>query len=521
MRRRDFLAAAAAGAVVPLTSAAGPPSSNTGLSLNEDNSHYFFTRAGQSLDADRVSSFVDQYAGTQVREFLLSANAMRTSYASEVWDPIWRGYDPTGPDDQPLLSSTAPDGRKGARAWVHTAWQLHQQGLDPYRLWIARLRRHRISPWVSMRMNDLHAVDDDRNFMHSEFWRKHPEYRRVPWRTASWQDRALDFAHPEVRAYNLKLVRELANRYDIDGLELDWMRFPYHFAPGREREGGQLLTGFVREVRAILDTAGARRGRRIRLGARVPSRPQTAIAMGLDGAQWAQLGFLDMLVATPFFSSIETDLPVELWRRLLPARVTLAAGLELNIRPYHAYPPQPNSLEAVRGAAAAMLARGVDRVYLFNYMDSQTAMRNLDEYQPVLRECGSLATLAGKPRRHIVTYSDTYAPGEPTASALPKSPRAAGEWFSVRAHTGPAWKSAEVRLACQGPRPDELRVNGVACEYAGLVPAPAPNSGITWPREEFHAWKAVNGAGRETVIDARAAGPATIHWVEVAVAAAG
>ena len=89
--------------------------SNGGISLNEDNSHYFFTRAGKKLDAATVASFVDQYANTQVRELMFSANSMRTSFASKVWDPIWKDYDPKGADDQPLFASTPAAGRKGAR----------------------------------------------------------------------------------------------------------------------------------------------------------------------------------------------------------------------------------------------------------------------------------------------------------------------------------------------------------------------------------------------------------------------
>jgi hypothetical protein len=69
------------------------PAKSTALTLNEDNSHYFFSRAGQPLDREKVASWVDQYAGTQVRELLLSANSQRTSFASKVWDPIWKGYD--------------------------------------------------------------------------------------------------------------------------------------------------------------------------------------------------------------------------------------------------------------------------------------------------------------------------------------------------------------------------------------------------------------------------------------------
>ncbi|HMX29568.1 MAG TPA: hypothetical protein PKC13_28545, partial [Blastocatellia bacterium] len=135
-----------------------------GLCLNEDNSHYFSSRAGQKLDAETVASWVDQYAKTQVRELMLCTNCMRTSYDSKVWDPIWKGYDPNGADDQPLLASTPAAARAGARNWIHTAWQLHRDGIDPYKLWIERARRHGISPWISMRMNDVHNVDDTRSY---------------------------------------------------------------------------------------------------------------------------------------------------------------------------------------------------------------------------------------------------------------------------------------------------------------------------------------------------------------------
>ena len=46
--------------------------------------------------------------------------------------------------------------------------------------------------------------------------------------------------HPEVRKHHMALIHELAQRYDFDGLELDWMRFGFHFRPGHEREGAQI-----------------------------------------------------------------------------------------------------------------------------------------------------------------------------------------------------------------------------------------------------------------------------------------
>lgn len=158
---------------LPAFSAAGR---DTAITFNEDNSHYFFTRAGQEFTAEKVASYVDQFAGTQVREVLLSGNSQRTSFASKVWDPIWKGYDPKGPDDQPMFASTPKEGRAMARGWVHTAWKLNQQGLDAYALWIKRAREKKLSPWISMRMNDLHNVDDPQSYMHPISGKRTPNF---------------------------------------------------------------------------------------------------------------------------------------------------------------------------------------------------------------------------------------------------------------------------------------------------------------------------------------------------------
>jgi hypothetical protein len=489
-----------------------------GIALNEDNSHFFGTRAGRRLDAEAVAAWVDQYAGTQVRELLLSPNAMRTSYQSQVWDPIWRGYDPDGPDDQPLLASLSAADRPRARGWVHTAWQLAQDGIDVYRVWIDRARSHGLSPWLSMRMNDLHGVDDEACFMHSEFWRAHPEYRRVPYRFAGWPDRAFDYGQAEVRAYHLGLIAELVERYDVDGLELDWMRFGYHFRPGHEAAGTELLTAFTAEARCLLERQEQRRGHRMRLGARVPSRPQSALGLGLDAVAWARRGLVDWLVVTPFWASIDTDMPIEIWRDLLQGTdVTLCAGLEVLVRPHPAYPAHLlNSLETARGAAAAMLDRGADRVYLFNYMDGETAMAGVErDYGALLSEVGALETLEGKPRRHVVTFTDTWAPGEPEAHSLP-AVIGAGRWRAFRVACGPTSAGpASIRLGLeQGSATGlEVRLNGTPCAATGPAtsaePAPTfPLAGFAVPAGALH--RGVN------VVEVLATQAATIGWVEVA-----
>ncbi len=298
------------------------------LALNEDNSHFYISRSADKMSVDGLKEMVDHYVkGTQVKQLVFCPNSMCTSYASEVWDPIWHDY-----DDPDLIKKEVTV--KYQMQWQSNALLLHKKGIDPYKVWIDYSREIGISPWLSMRMNDIHYVDDTTSFIHSSFWKENPQLRRVPDHFSRWTDRAFDYGQKEVREHHMALIRELFERYDFDGLELDWMRFAYHFRPGHEEEGIPLLTEFMTEVRHLADDYAIRRGHPIRIGVRVPSRPWTAKGLGVDAVTWAKRGLVDMLVVTPFWASIETDMPIEKWKELLgDSPVILAAGLETLLRP--------------------------------------------------------------------------------------------------------------------------------------------------------------------------------------------
>lgn len=450
------------------------------LILNIDSTHFFFTRKAEEVTPETVDAFVDQYAGTQVSEIAFCVNCMRTSFDSRVFESIWKDYDPALGTDQTCLSAIGePQEKRQFENLMKLGRKLQDGGIDVYRRWIARCRETGISPWISTRMNDIHSVDNERFPLHSDFWKAHPEMRRTPYHFTSWPDKALDFGQKAVRNRHLKLIRELAERYDMDGLELDWMRFGYHFRPGFEEEGAKLLTEFVAEVRALLDRQAKSRSHRIALSARVPSRPETALALGMDAAAWAKKGYLDALTVTPFFETSENDISLEIWKRLLDGTgVRLAAGLELLLR---AFPQsdlrQTNSLETARGAAMSYLTRGADDVYLFNYFDRQTCMDDLENYPRLLREVGSLETLRGKPRRHVVTYTDTWGVGEARASLLPAAVRAEEcRAFRVPIGEKPRGQRAFAVLGFTGACADEGRlwVNGALCRAAHPFALPRP-----------------------------------------------
>lgn len=487
-----------------LTASAAPPLPWGRLILNEDPNHYFATRTGRRLAASDVSRFVDQYAGTQVRELFFNVNAMRAGFASKTRTSFFDGYDPNGADTQPLFASISPSEAKAARAWVHQAWQLNQDGLDPYRLWLARARRHRIGAWISVRMNDLHNVADERHYLHSEFWKSHPQLRRIPYRQDQ-RNKALDDLHPEVREHNFKFIEEVAGRYSFDGLELDWMRFGFHFTPGREEEDAKLLTEFHRRVRRLL-------GPKRRVAVRVPSRPETAQRLGLDAVTWAREGLVDIVTVSNFWRTVDNDMPISLWRRLLPANVTLCAGLELGLNAFPGSvavgerPFQTNSIETVRGSIAAYMAQGADRIYLFNYMDSQTAMDDNSTYPELLRETRR------HPPHHVVTYQDTWAPGEKPAYKLPVDAQP-GRWFSVRQPVGgdTAKYNTSIRLGVRdGDAANwEVRCNGVAATFQRVESnvTPEPHTPV------FRFTAKLNSP--EAVLDVKPNTTGRVEWVEI------
>ena len=133
--------------------------------------------------------------------------------------------------------------------------------------------------------------------------------------------RCLDPANVEVYTHRLDIFREVAEKYDIDGIELNFRRWwhmisnPLHNYP--------VLTRMIADVRRILDDAAARKGRgRMLLGARVspllegPFIPDEFGAqfgvtqnpscrdLGLDVKTWIESGDVDYICPTLFNTTL-------------------------------------------------------------------------------------------------------------------------------------------------------------------------------------------------------------------------
>ena len=446
----------------------------TSLYHNEDSTNFSYNcdttggRGGAAIDA-----YVDVLAGAGVTDLLCNTNAQLVNYRSDVWQSFWEGYDPDGPDDQPYLAGFGDEAKSVPvarwRRLVGHMLALHEEGVDYPARFAERCRHHDMTPWVSIRMNDIHQGQNPAHPIHSRFWRDNPQLWRRGF--SDYFATAFDFAHGSVRDYYGALIRETLERYDIDGLELDFMREPYLFSRGEAGAGRAILTAWMRQIRRWVEARAHQRGRAIRLGVRVPAHPEVAVAMGIDAVEWARRGLVDLVVAAPRWATIDFDVPIPRWRELLePHDVELAGGLEILLCPHPTAPKRPVTAAEARGAAAQMLAGGADAVYLFNYFQHCDPDRVPDRwpgerYQETLRSLASLDRIETQPRRHAVTFVDVTGPEDESLHEPPLP--AEGTDLTFRLPTGPeppagATCDLVLGLADEGGATPSVTVNGSA-----------------------------------------------------------
>jgi YVTN family beta-propeller protein len=198
----------------------------------------------------------------------------------------------------------------------------------------------------------------------------------------TWLPGGLNYAVPEVRAYRLAQFREVLERYDVDGLDLDFQRFPCYFKPGEERTHRGVMTQFMREIRELTNEIAARRGKPLLLTARVLAVPEQNLAVGLDPVTWAHEGLLDFVTVSHYLRN-DFTLPVSEWRKALPHGMPIYASVE--------YEPFP---WPYRHLARQLYAEGADGLMLFNFFARRESGRK-EPYTFLFKELGDPDTILG------------------------------------------------------------------------------------------------------------------------------
>ena len=156
---------------------------------------------------------------------------------------------------------------------------LLRTGIDPLRFAIESCRKHNIEIFWTLRMNDIH--DNWFKEIRAQWKTQHPELVMGNPEEAAHFDmrdpRAIwtlaDYERREVREMMVKAVEEVLDNYDVDGIDLDFLRHICYFKETRLHEAvtpahRDLLTDMVRQIRERVLAASERKGKPILLSAR-------------------------------------------------------------------------------------------------------------------------------------------------------------------------------------------------------------------------------------------------------------
>ena len=304
-------------------------------------------------------------------------------------------------------------------------------GCDNLQIQLDFCREHDIEAFWSVRMNDTHDSYPAGPWRyglapfkreHSEYmmgepddWERYPEGPRHEWSS-------LDFSYPEVREHIFSLIQEVCQGYEVDGVELDFLRHPKYFAPTvdglpAEEQHLEIMTDLVRRISSMAGEVGRQRGRPLLLAARTPYSVEGSRFVGLDVEKWLQEDLIDILIAGGLHESIMTesfreivDLGHQYDGPVYPciswgfwqwwAFLDLGAGRHRTLESWHKTLRRENTpsfvalgswegtMAAWRGAAMNLWNASPDGIYIFNGFHATSIN--------IFRELGDPETMANK-----------------------------------------------------------------------------------------------------------------------------
>ncbi len=541
MNRRQFIGTSAGFTLVAANGlrAAAPPRGKPPFRLIYSNDTTNITsctspfhRKGEPFRREMLEATVDEVAGTGVdAHFLQPGLGMVPMWPSKVL-PLAEHY-----------------------AWIQERYgqapdsfgKFVLSGGDVVQVFIDRCRQRRQAPFISFRLNDAHHKEfvDPKpgtkpgsgiGMSVTRFYAENPEYRIQPG-SLRGVDLVQNWAVPAVREQKFALLRELCENYDLDGLELDFLRF-YSFFRTEQTSREQrcaIITGFVREVRALLDRT-ARDGRRRWLCARVPCYLSPLDFLGLDLPALVGAG-LDMVNASAhYFTTQQHDLAA-IRRKVHGAALYFEMchstwnGTKLS-EGYDVFPFRRATREQLHTAAHLAYARGADGMSLFNfayYREHGGAGRGPFAEPPfdALKDLREAASLAARPQ-HWFCAAGWRAPGakptqvpraitagKPAPFTLDLAPPTGGwkEDGRLRIQGAQSLGNAHWRATCNGA---ELNATDDRSE-----PFPNPYPSLLGKPDELRAWEVParllrDGANR-IELTTESGGPSTLVFLDLAV----
>jgi hypothetical protein len=175
---------------------------------------------------------------------------------------------------------------------------LLDRGIQPLEVLLDQSRRRGMEFLAGIRMNDNHAhVSINQGVgAGASFLLDHPEWLMTETPPGDYYQLStpMDYSFPEVRDYVYRVIEELLDRFDVDGIELcfrDQQYFPYK----KGAECQHLMTEHVARIRKLVKKVGRQRKKKLILGARVYQEMEECRDMGLDVRTWIEKRLIDYI----------------------------------------------------------------------------------------------------------------------------------------------------------------------------------------------------------------------------------
>jgi hypothetical protein len=477
---------------------------------------------GTSFTEKKLVASIDEIAGKGVDCYLLSPGM--------GWVPWWQSEVDPGYFDwwEKKTGLKVDDEKSGFIKYV-------RHGGDMVKVLIGTCRKHGMDPFVSFRMNDVHhqenyVLKNHRSLVTCRLYWEHPEWhldRDHPKRKGYYGLRGMDWAVPQVRAYKLALLRELATKYDLAGLELDFLRHSAYFRknmpPAKRIE---IMTQFVAEARKALDR---KKGERRWLCVRIPITLRNHEELGIDVKQFYDAG-VDMFNLSCWYDTTQITDAAEV-RKLVPnaaiyVEMTHTTGMNPHFykreRGYGTIEKPRTSDQQFYTTARLAHARGADGMSLFNFvyyrMHRPPIVRNEEPPFRVLPKLIDRDFLAKQPPYYYLasaSYSRklprTFKKGQSRWFYLDMLPPGEGTALRLRVHaTKPVGRS---RFTVKVNKNELKPLEDVSAFYDNPY-----DKMITPDATHRRAWalpaSVVRDGRNEIVLTLESGGPVTVHWID-------
>lgn len=311
----------------------------------------------------RAQYYFDRFNGTRVTDVMLCCFEQSSYIPSETMDWV---------HEKVALAVEAGKTFEGYESIVAKYPVLYraltEYEIDWYQLALDCAKEAGLRPWIYMRMNDLHYVSDFASPFHDSFYAEAAEKGYLvggeygnPVGSRQSIGNAYDFSHKEVRDWMLAYIDEVLTKYDAFGLQLDFMRNIYCFDYLNNPDCAEIMTGFIRDVRALLSKAEELHGHPMKLMIRLGRSVEDNLTYGFDVAAWTEEKLIDAVVPSPE-AFIDSGIPVDEWKEVVGDDIAVFPGFEMwmmgDVKP---------TLEQLKGYWASFYSRGADGLYFNNY----------------------------------------------------------------------------------------------------------------------------------------------------------